>query len=850
MARKSERKNIEASIVDALRVDEAIFHPDPFRRIDVMYGSQITPGSLYVLAHDPSPAVRMAVAMHPNAPRAALRHLADYDERLSTIVLRRPYLPGDLVGRILRAYNQRLLDNSRWKGAKVEVPARSQRVLLDLPPGMETQHRRALHQFLTRAPYLADDVALSLLRGPSPVVRAEVFARSDLTSELFEEAALSRGQRRNYQDLAWLLDPFERWALGPKRDSGAAKRALLDLGDPQRVDEVRGHLISGHLQRLKLPMGHAAVVCLRAFPGDPEVVAALTGAVNPAVRALAAVRAEVIEGVEHLAEDGDSSVRAAFAARADVGEQLRHRILATLDRSTVAAVAPTLDVDSLPGCLPTLVRPFAFPDDDCVVASILRRRVVEREDLDDATQLRIAQSGDSVISAFLAERESLSAATVDALNQRMEFEILEALFEEGRLSHSLVVPWISLEDQCARLREESVGDFTILPSETAFTPAENAALAARLPGHAAQRFILHSGFGLNYLASHGAALDEEIQVRLASGSFSEWNDRWRVNDERHSRELAWSGGSDLCLAAREALLSDPWLSDDGAIERALSRPGNRGRRRFPEKDTRVVIGAAAVMDEELRKLGKLAEFFDGVFWREEITFEETGMLAIVESDDRLIAAGGVLQAKLAQWGSLQVTRQMALRSDLLTVDALVLLAYSPFYVVRRALARSICESVAGSQPRGQARGLLRLLAEDEDQQVREIASAALGHEVTTGAAAIPPDGDPVDAVLARQDKDELLALVDNDELLKSLSAIQQARIAEHRSVDVPRALARKAPLLHLEVHEALARSRIFTARRELARTMGSDLDPTLLDLLADDEDEVVRRIARASRSGR
>lgn len=100
----------------------------------------------------------------------------------------------------------------------------------------------------------------------------------------------------------------------------------------------------------------------------------------------------------------------------------------------------------------------------------------------------------------------------------------------------------------------------------------------------------------------------------------------------------------------------------------------------------------------------------------------------------------------------------------------------------------------------------------------------------------------VDARIADGGKDDLVSLLEDESIVATLTPDQQLALAQHRSVDVPRALAKHGATLTEETQRVLAKSRIFTARRELVKSAGANLPSDLLDALAEDEDGAVRNL--------
>lgn len=77
-------------------------------------------------------------------------------------------------------------------------------------------------------------------------------------------------------------------------------------------------------------------------------------------------------------------------------------------------------------------------------------------------------------------------------------------------------------------------------------------------------------------------------------------------------------------------------------------------------------------------------------------------------------------------------------------------------------------------------------------------------------------------------KQELLELIDAPGVVEMLSPEQEAALAQHNSVEIPRALARHGDKLDEQTQRILAKSRIFTARRELVKSAGLLLPPDVL----------------------
>jgi hypothetical protein len=221
--------------------------------------------------------------------------------------------------------------------------------------------------------------------------------------------------------------------------------------------------------------------------------------------------------------------------------------------------------------------------------------------------------------------------------------------------------------------------------------------------------------------------------------------------------------------------------------------------------------------------------------------------AVIGNDELLLAATPAQQAALAKRADPKSARAMAAKAGTLSETAQIALANSGLFVVRRTLADLDPETLCT-----EAKSILR---DDIDDVVRKKVASWTSqsgkHDRGTAPRAHPrAQAKKPASTIASMDQNALLALIADDQKLQALSPDDQVIIATHRSVDVPRALAKKSPLLSPQAHVALAQSPIFTARRELVRTAGTLIDPSLLDELANDDDEVVQRIAQSIRDNR
>ncbi len=315
-----------------------------------------------------------------------------------------------------------------------------------------------------------------------------------------------------------------------------------------------------------------------------------------------------------------------------------------------------------------------------------------------------------------------------------------------------------------------------------------------------------------------------------------------------------SRGWDSVTSARQG---DKW-----AVEEALAR----NRDVLPDEIIRMLEASTsrkvkAILREQNREPrasstaishATRASMSDDAFADAMAATDAATIQAVIANNDLLLAATPQQQADLARRADPKSARALATKAATLAPEAQVAIAKSRLFVARRALA-----SIGPAALCDEARTILE---DDDDEGVSKIVNSwstakPAPTKRTPSAAAKKPrkanaaqsgTGD-VDARIAAQDQGDLLAIIADDALLKSLTPTQQVALAEHRSVDVPRALAKKAPLLHANAQQALASSRIFTARRELVRTAGKLLSPDLLESLAEDDDEVVRKIVEAIR---
>lgn len=228
------------------------------------------------------------------------------------------------------------------------------------------------------------------------------------------------------------------------------------------------------------------------------------------------------------------------------------------------------------------------------------------------------------------------------------------------------------------------------------------------------------------------------------------------------------------------------------------------------------------------------------------------LVALIEAPGVVAQLTPEQQVALAEHRSVDVPRALAKHAPDLSPETIRVLAKSRIFTARRNLARSGGADLPAD--------VLELLADDEDDVVRKTIAAVWTPDpakpsaeaskrrvekeerVSGIASAASLDEEEIARIIKAGKRDELIALVDNAQLLAQCSDEQQVQIARHRSVEVPRALARHASMLCPEAVRAIAESRIYTARRALVRFAGATLPQDVRDLLRDDDDEVVRKL--------
>jgi uncharacterized protein YjbI with pentapeptide repeats len=217
--------------------------------------------------------------------------------------------------------------------------------------------------------------------------------------------------------------------------------------------------------------------------------------------------------------------------------------------------------------------------------------------------------------------------------------------------------------------------------------------------------------------------------------------------------------------------------------------------------------------------------------------DKDDLVALLEDPALVKALTPDQQVALAKHRSVDVPRALAKHGADLTEETQRLLAASRIFTARRELVKS-----AGT---GLPSDLLDMLAGDEDAAVRNLVAKVRGTTVEKEARApkaAPKARKHAGEGFANQPRADLLKLLENEAVVAELTPLQQTQIAQHRSVEVPRALARHAAVLAPEAQMALAESRIFTARRELVRRAGEDLPVEVLAALCEDDDSVVRAL--------
>lgn len=314
--------------------------------------------------------------------------------------------------------------------------------------------------------------------------------------------------------------------------------------------------------------------------------------------------------------------------------------------------------------------------------------------------------------------------------------------------------------------------------------------------------------------------------------------------------LDWHDGAFLRLGWEEppVVRGDRWLIEEAlaankdvlpdAIVRILEASSNRRVRWL----LRSPAPAPAFDIDVIAKAGR-GDFSDGDFAALVESRDSDALGALVGNDALLEAVRTEDLVNMVARLDPRGARALAAKAGGLDAPVQVALASSRLFVARRALA--------GLGPEVLSLEVRELLKADSDEQVQKVvakwgASPAAGRPLGSQESKSAASRSRQARDARGPDKTALLALIADDAALKALSVDEQIALAKHDSVDVPRALAKRADLLDPKVHAVLAESRIFTARRELVRVMGSRLDAAILERLSADDDGVVRRIAEAA----
>ena len=317
------------------------------------------------------------------------------------------------------------------------------------------------------------------------------------------------------------------------------------------------------------------------------------------------------------------------------------------------------------------------------------------------------------------------------------------------------------------------------------------------------------------LARHAAVLHAETQRELAKSTIF-----------TARRELVKNGGAALPPDLLDALAED----EDGAVRKLVreARGENEPTKSATKKRTRRHAGEGFAAKPR------------------------ADLLKFLDDDDAVAALDAVSQVQLARHRSVEVPRALARHSAALSDEARSALAESPIFTARRDLLHNAGELLPED--------VLATLSEDSDSVVRALVSriwtpdednlpeairvrrAELAAKIDGIRASTEMDDGDVDRVLRTRDERLLAALADNTDVVTSMSPDRQVALAKHRSISVPRTLARQSAILSDEAIRELAQSPVFTARRGLARYGLGRLDDDLLKLLSKDEDDVVRKL--------
>jgi hypothetical protein len=577
-----------------------------------------------------------------------------------------------------------------------------------------------------------------------------------------------------------------------------------------------------------------------------------------------------------LAHDSDVDVRCAVAERGDLTKETRLRLASDSDATVRIVLASSTQL--LADLIPVLA-----DDPDATVRRVIAERSHLRPstiaslhaDTDTGVRERIARHTETPpdLLALLTEdvEESVRIAAIsnphtptdaidrastvargavfEAIGSRRERDSLRALRDLGL--RRVAVEMTSRPDLGDQVLDWLFGEYVIgTPperlslrgldirhiSEISLAIARNRNLLSTLPqSHQLALLDWHDGAWISVdgererkgdqwaleaaLAANASVLEEAVIARLVRSS------------SYHARSALVRNAPNRF----EETIAELKFDEHAAVREAFERRLRKSTAPTEPPQTGLERDGAPGASMELAKSASPGELApDDVADLIHSRFEQ--VVAAAAANRALLASlSAEQQMHLARVDALAVAKALAKNADVLDEAAVGTLAGSRFYVARRILA--------GHGPDVLPADAIARLSKDSDEQVRGIVGGAC-------PVRKPADSSHPEAIIKRQNKEELLALIADDATLTALNADQQIAIANHRSVDVPRALANKSPLLHPETHAALARSPIFTARRELVRTAGTIMAPSLLDELANDDDEVVQRIAQSIRDNK
>lgn len=314
------------------------------------------------------------------------------------------------------------------------------------------------------------------------------------------------------------------------------------------------------------------------------------------------------------------------------------------------------------------------------------------------------------------------------------------------------------------------------------------------------------------LARHAAVLHEDTLRELAKS---------RIFTAR--RELVKNGGADLPPDVLDLLAED----EDGAVRNLV----------------RAARGEAAP-EKKRPKRRPAGEGFAAQ--------PRAKLLELIADGDAVAALDPLAQVQVAQHRSVEVPRALARHAAVLHEDAQRALAESPIFTARRELVRNAGADLPADvlahlseDPDSVVRALVARVWEPDEENLPEsirVRRAELAAQIEAIRSASSMDDEDVDELMRLRDERLLAELADNTEVVSDLSPDRQVALAKHRSIAVPRTLARQSAVLSDEAIRELAQSPVFTARRALARYGLDRLDDQLLTLLSKDEDAVVRKL--------